>query len=149
MPTPRRLNFNNVQVSPNRRERSTILATLLEEGLRLETLNLNRYSPRNRSLANGFVRNVINAHQGDREALYRALGNLQRVKRVGGGNISPSRRSPSHRAATAIQSVWRGIKGRRAANWRLRQVNPRYAPVYMMNANGTVKVALPVIPKRK
>ena len=149
MPTPRRLNFNNVPVSPNRRERAALLSTLMEEGLRLETLNLNRYAPRNRSLANGFIRNVINAHQGDREALYRALGNLQRVKRVGGGNISPSRRSPSHRAATVIQSVWRGIKGRRAANLRLRQVNPRYAPVYVTNANGSIKLAIPVIPKRK
>jgi hypothetical protein len=149
MPTPRRLNFNNVQLSPNRRERTTLLSTLMEEGMRLETLNLNRYSPRNRSLANGFIRNVINAYHGDRGAMNRALGNLPRVRRVGGGNLSPSRRTPAHRAATTIQSVWRGIKGRRTANWRLRQVNPRYAPVYMMNANGTVKVALPVIPKRK
>jgi hypothetical protein len=149
MPTPRRLTFNNVPVSPNRRERSMILSTLLAEATRLEGLNLNRYTPGNRALANGFIRNVINAHHGDRNAAGRALGNLPRVLRLGGGNLSPNRLNRAHRAATTIQSVWRGGKGRTNTNWRRRQVDPRYAPVYMTNANGTVKLALPVIPRRK
>ena len=149
MPTPRRLNFNSVPVSPNRRERSMILSTLLAEAMRLEGLNLNRYTPSNRALANSFIRDVINAHHGNGNAAGRALGNLPRVLRLGGGNLSPSRLNRSHRAATTIQSAFRTLKRRREAIWRGRQYNPRYAPVYMTNANGTVKLALPVIPGRK
>jgi hypothetical protein len=144
MPTPRRLNFNAVALSPNRQERGMIFSSLVTEALRLQDLNLNRYSPRNRSLATGFITAVINANRGNQNAMYSALHNLPRVSKIG-ASASPRRNA----AATVIQSAFRGLKGRRAANWRLRQVNPRYAPVYMMNANGIVKVALPVIPKRK
>lgn len=131
----RRLNFNNVQLSPNRSERGMLLSTLYEEALRLSNLNLNRHSRNNRAIARGFITNVINANQGNQAAVYRAIGNLPRVRRIGGGNITPERLPEAHRAATIIQARARGMAGRRRANYR--------RAVGVIGPNGTPAVAIP------
>jgi hypothetical protein len=140
MPTPsprrsatrRHLNFNNVQLSPNRQ----LLANLIDEAIRLVHLNLNSFTPATQALAHGFIRSVINAKHGSKNALREASGNLARVRRIGGGNLSPHRLAAAHRAATVIQARARGMTGRRRANAR--------RAVVVFGPNGIPMIATPM-----
>ncbi len=131
----RRLNFENVPLSPQRLERYMRIVTAANEFRRLAALNLNSYTPRNRSLAISFMRDVINGTQGNWPALNRAVANLNKVRRIGGGNISPARRSPARKAATKIQSLARGVAARKRAAARRTKL--------VMGPNGSFMVAVP------
>ena len=106
-------------VSPHRLEHHLNTLALAENFDRLRRLNLNSFTRNSQALAVSFMRNVINGiYYGNNAARQRALNALNRVRRIGGGDIPLNQRNRAHAAATTIQARARGISARKRANAR-------------------------------
>ena len=117
--------------------REFAMFALLQEIDRLQALDMNSFTRPNQAVANSFARNVINAVRNQNNAAFnRAVAELPRVRRIGGGNIAPNKRARANAAATKIQALVRGIAGRKRAAAR--------GSKYVIGPNGTIQVAVPV-----
>lgn len=119
--------------------RDFAIAEAAEEYRRLQGLNLENFPRSVQTTAGLFAYNVIQGANGNHSALNRALAALPTVRRIGRGIGLNSNRNRETRAATAIQTRYRGVLGRRAANKRASAVGTRV----VVGPNNSYMVAVP------
>jgi len=139
--TRRRLDFNNIVVTPAQVRRIEVNNRLLVAANRLQHMNETRMSDRNYSLATAFLNAVIRAQNGNATARNAALLNLNRVRRIPGfNNNRPVNRAPARqRAATTIQRIWRGGRARN----RVSNIRRYHRARTVVGPGGNIMIAIP------